>query len=261
MNPPVSTTNPAPPSGVTPTEVPLGTSGTVSETVMPVNIPIVKELAIFNQVGKGLFLGSFQISSLAGVGTNVFNWDFRNPTTVGSNNFYSRVTNPGIVNYPTAWELIVAMFARMVEIDFELEFIPIKVGDSRCSVDILFNFEGNIPPYNTRNLSNESMHKVFDDTDDPLRIQVPAFWLTNNVSTREVYDPTGIVKNVSPFLPKTRLAMYIRNPYQPNLMQPPTFSVMVILHPKVKNPIGLAPLNPYARNFAGTVFSPDPWFI
>lgn len=261
MNTIVSTTNPAPPTGVTPTEVPLGTSGTISETVMPVNIPIVKELAMFNQIGKGLFIGSFQISALNGVGTNVFNWSFSNPTTVGSTNLYSRTTSPGIINYPTAWEYLVAMFSRMVQIDYELEFIPIKVGDSRCSVDILYNFENTIPLYNTRNLSNESMHKVFDDMDDPFRIAVPAFWITNNNSTRETYDPSGVVKNSSPFLPQTRLAMYIRNPYQPNMMQPSSFSVMVILHPRVKNPIGLAPLNPYTRKVGDTVFSPDPWFI
>lgn len=38
----ISTTTPAPPSGVTPTEVPLGISGTVSEVIAPLNFPQVK---------------------------------------------------------------------------------------------------------------------------------------------------------------------------------------------------------------------------
>jgi hypothetical protein len=261
MNSPVITTNPAPPSGVTPTEVPLGISGTISETVMPVNIPMVKELPIFNQRGRGLYIGSFNISSTQNVGTNVFSWAFDSPTTVSGSNLYSRTLRNGSVFYPSAWEYIVAMYSRMVQIDFDIEFIPVKVGDSRCSVDILFNFEDTIPAYNTRNLSNESMHKVLDDMDDPFRFSVPAFWLTNNCSTRATYDSIEVNTSKSPFIPKTRLVVYIRNKYQPNLMQPQSFNVIVILHPKVKNPIGLAPVNPYARNITGDILAPDPWFI
>jgi len=84
----ISTTTPAPPSGVSPTEVPLGISGTVSETPGPVNIPRLS-LPIFSQEGRGLFLGSFTMDITQNPGSVLFDWRMQQPMHLGSSDLYA----------------------------------------------------------------------------------------------------------------------------------------------------------------------------
>lgn len=255
----ISTTNPAPPSGITPTEVPLGTSGTISETKAPVNIPILKEMAMFSQQGRGLYLGSFEISTTSTVGTKVFDWSLKNPTYFNTLTLYNGYSNLAKhVRMP--WEFILPYFSRMGKMDFDIEFIPVKVGDCRASLDIIFNQQNRSPAYSTAMLNSDSLHKVMDDMDDPCRFSVPAFWLTNNVSTRRSSPLNSTDLLQSPFIPYTRVSAYIRNKYQPNLMQPSSFSVVVILHPKPSNNVAIASMSAFVSQ-SGINVESNPWFL
>lgn len=254
----ISTTTPAPPSGVTPTEVPLGVSGTVSETTSPVNIPRLS-LPIFQQQGRGIFLGSFAITSALPSGALAFDWSLQSPLTLGSTNLYTPVITPiqQLINFKIPWEYVVPFFSLQGKMDFDMEFIPVKVGDARVSMDIVFNQENVLfSTLNTTTLANDSVHKVIDDTDDPIRFSVPIIWMTNNIQSR-----SGILQ--PSFLPRTRVRAFIRNPYQPNTMQPVSFTVLVILHPKPHSLVGmgsLAPVSVPVGPEAGINYQ-VPWFI
>lgn len=261
MDPVISTTTPAPPTGVTPTEVPLGISGTVSETAMPVNLPPDQD-SVFAQQGRGIYIGKFTVDTSQTTGTEVFSWTIRAPTTVGGVNAYEPVISPDeIIQFRAAWELLLPMYSTQCKMDFDLEFIPVKVGDSRVSFDIVFNQENRTLTYNEVVLANDSVHKIIDDTDDPIKISVPVIWPTNNIQTRSTYRNGSLIQPA--FLPYTKLQVFIRNPFQPNMMQPISFEIIVILHPKPHSVIGMAGMGPVFGNtasFADLSF-PIPWFI
>jgi len=266
MNTIISTTTPAPPSGVSPTEVPLGISGTVSETPGPINIPRLL-LPAFSQQGRGLYLGNFSIDITQNTGAVLFDWRMQQPSTFAANNFYDPSSSGGIIHYPTAWEFLIPMFSLQGKMDFDLELIPVKVGDSRASIDFVFNQEDQAFAYNTTVLANDSVHKIIDDTDDPIRFSIPIIWPTNNIQTRNwsfqtTADPSVNIRYQPAFLPFTRCTAFLRNPYQPNQMQPTSFQVLAILHPRPHSMIGTAGISPVRNTFGLLVdYTPTPWFI
>jgi len=159
------------------------------------------------------------------------------------------------------------MFSLQGKMDFDLELIPVKVGDSRASIDFVFNQEDNTLGYNNITMANDSVHKILDDTDDPIRFSIPIIWPTNNIQTRNWSystdaDPSVLIRLQPAFLPFTRLTAFMRNPYQPNQMQPTSFEVLVILHPKPHSMIATSGISP-VRNVVGLLidYTPVPWFI
>lgn len=266
MNTIISTTTPAPPSGVTPTEVPLGISGTVSETPGPVNIPRLS-LPIFYQEGRGLFIGSFEINTTQVTGSNLFEWSLQQPLFLNNDSLYNPSLSAGIIRYNLGWELLKPLFSMQGKMDFDMELIPVKVGDSRASIDFVFTQESAPLAYNSSTMANDSVHKILDDTDDPIRFSIPIIWPSNNIQTRNwSYNTTGspsVKIDYQPaFLPHTKMTAFMRNPYQPNQMQPISFKVLVILHPKPHSLVGLAGISP-CRNTFGLLsdYMPTPWFL
>jgi len=256
----ISTTTPAPPSGVTPTEVPLGISGTVSEVIAPLNFPQVK-LQI-NTVNWGSYHSTVSISTTDIEGANWFSWNSERPLPNENTLFVTGAEFDELV-YFVPRDLMVAFFSRQCKIDWQLRFIPVKVSDSRASTDIVYSYEGiqNLV-YNHLKLANDSVHKIFDDQDDQFDIIPPLFWFTNNVHTYKYID-RGNLLLPSAFLPYTELKAFIRNPYQPNMTQPLSFDVVIIVFPIVRQTLGIhSPSELYQRigvTSGGT--DPIPYFM
>lgn len=266
MNTIISTTTPAPPTGVTPTEVPLGISGTVSETPSPVNIPRLS-LPIFYQQGRGLYLGKFLINTTQTAGSVLFEWSLQQPLFAGNSSFYTPSDSGGQIRYNIGWELMLALFSMQGKMDFDMELIPVKVGDSRASIDFVFTQESAPLVYNSTTLANDSVHKILDDTDDPIKFSIPIIWPTNNIQTRNwsyntTATPSSKIDFQPAFLPFTKMTAFMRNPYQPNQMQPISFDVLVIIHPKPHSLVGLAGISPVRNTFGLlTDYMPTPWFL
>lgn len=240
-------TNPAPPSGIVPTEVPLGISGTISETPMPVNIPLLKQLSIFH-LDRGVFLGNVTINSTTPVGTNILTWRSRTPLVInGVGSSYYDISNETTffrTFYPAIWDLLLFSYAMECRLEFSFKIKVVKIGDSRCSLDFVFNQSDADFDYSSPGtLANDSFHKIIDDPDDLIEFDVPMIWPTDNVPTkmwqRHTIDSPAINMQ-SPFIPYVRMQTFVRSRYQRNLMQFPSFNLSVFLHVKVINPVGIA---------------------
>jgi len=264
----ISTTNPPPPSGVTPTQIPLSISASISQTTNPVNV-VKATYPMVDDPSLDYYYGYFTIDTSKTPGTKVFQFDTRFPTGSDINNPYTNISGADqtlVFNIP--WSLVRAFYSKQCRIDFELTFVPVKVADSRVSLDAVFNYDEYSQGYNTATLSNDSIHWILDDVDNQKKITIPSFWVTNNVQTdaQEVNFPSGndyiTVVNQPPFLPSTRLDLFVRGPYQPNMMQPNYLDVHVFVRPIVRQTVGITG-KALVTTIADTVneYFPKPWFI
>lgn len=240
----VSTTNPLPPSGLTNTSVPLGITSSVSETPQPVNVPVLPTSIFENS--HGIHLGKFAFSDADAIGKLLYEWDYTYPLstpykrTVGTNTFQ--------VSPFTPWDLVLPSLSKEVKMEYALQFIPIKIADSRARVDVVFKFDAPAAAdkYGTKLLANYNSRFLLDDSDEQLIVPVPTYWVSNNVTTDMVLTKykEGTVESdinlTSPFLPTTTLKMYVASKYQHNAMQMSEFNVHVILYPKPTQMLGLA---------------------
>ena len=239
MNESISTTNPLPPSGMTNTSVPLGITSSVSETPQPINVPVSPAAAYYG--GHGIYLGNFAIKDSHTIGENIYEWDYRVPLTAA----YKRKTdNEGRVSSFTPWDFVLPYFSKQCKVEYELLFIPIKIGDCRARVDCVFNFEEQAfaLSYDTNTLANYNQHFFFDYDDEQFRFSVPTYWITNNVTTdiTKTKTDTGDINLRSAFIPATKLRMFIASQYQHNAMQMNEFNVHVVLCPRITSMIGVA---------------------
>lgn len=241
MNTEISTSNPAPPTGVTPTEVPLGITGTTSQTLSPPNI-IYKEPILFN-LNESIYYGKFRIDKSYVSGLKVFEWqalyplgNFDNPYNMGNTN--------GRYVYTVPWSLLTAFYSKQCKVDWLMNFTFVKVSDCRVSLDLIFNYNGlSKNTLDPLSLSNDSYHVSVDSQDDNFSFEIPQFWLTNNVQTDSgaIFLTPSTGETIQPaYLPQTVLDVFIRNPYQPNMLQPDFFDVLVTLQPIVRSTVGFA---------------------
>lgn len=238
----VSTTNPAPPTGVTPTEVPLGITTTTSATGGPLNKGMNKT-AMFG-LQEGLYYGQFTVNKTMTLSQNVFEWTSWSPLGNTANE-YNTVNSASNSRFFVPWELMTAFYSKQVKIDWEIVFTAVKVSDCRVSFDVVFIYEDkNTASTYPQVLNNDSYHKMFDDQDDSFSVVPPMYWMTNNVNTdswRVQLLPGGGITRMQPaFLPYTKMLVKIRSPYIPNSMQPDSFQVIVTLRPIVRQAIGIA---------------------
>lgn len=238
----VSTTNPAPPTGITPTEVPLGITSTTSVTGGPLNKGMNKT-ALF-ALEEGIYLDQFQVTKTDTIGHEVFEWTSWSPLgdTV---NEYNTVNNGSDSRFLVPWQLFTSFYSKQCKIDWEIKFTAVKVSDCRVSFDAITIYEDkNAVSTNPQALNNDSVHKIFDDQDDSFSVIPPMYWMTNNVNTdswRVQIVAGGQLHRMQPaYLPYTKLSLRIRSPYVPNSMQPDSFTVVVTLNPIVRQNLGIA---------------------
>lgn len=260
----VSTTNPAPPTGVTPTEVPLGITSTTTTSGGPLNKGMNKT-AMFN-LEEGLYYGQFTVNKTDALGQSVFEWVSWSPLGPTANE-YNTVNDGNNSRFFVPWELMTAFYSKQVKIDWEIVFTAVKVSDCRVSFDVIFLYEDkNVALLYPQILNNDSYHKIFDDQDDSFSVVPPLYWMTNNVNTdswRVQLVPGGAFSRMQPaFLPYTKMQVRIRSPYIPNSMQPDSFQVVVTLKPIVRQALGIAGKSVNATlNLTNEAQIPRPYFL
>lgn len=238
----VSTTNPAPPTGITPTEVPLGITSTTSTSGGPLNRGSNKT-ALFS-LEEGIYLTQFTVNKTMNTGDEVFTWTSWSPLGPNANE-YNTVNSGSNSRFLVPWQLFTSFYSKQCKIDWELKFTAVKVSDCRVSFDGLFIYEDkDFTAGYPELLNNDSVHKIFDDQDDSFSILPPMYWMTNNVNTdswRVQLVTSGPFARMQPaFLPYTKMSLRVRAPYIPNSMQPDEFTVIVTMNPIVRQTLGIA---------------------
>lgn len=265
----IQTTLPIKPTGLNPTEVPLGITGTLTET--PVQQNIQPKVNQFTDPSKLIYLGFFNVSNEDAPGTKLYTWNYLKPLT----DYYAAKWNTGDsqITQTVPWSLMRAFFSRQCRVDFELVFQPIKINDSRFSFDVVFSYDVNSlsDTLNTTLTFNDSIHKSMDSPSNELTFTIPTFFMTNSQPTDRVnyfyVDDEGIVQKLNTlpaFLPTTQVNLYVRNPYTPNNIQMETFKVLVYLRPIVTEMVGCTAKSYVSYNadrLTNNTALVQPWFM
>jgi len=230
MNQPEPTTQPLPPLETTTTPTPLSIEGVLSEQIMEGNIE-QQETPAFS-CKNSLYLGKFVITNSQPIGTNIYSFSADYPMGISSNNYYGQPQADGILRQLCPWSLIPVWFSRQCKVDYILAFQPVKVSDSRVTIDSFYRYtQAPISTYNTDAFVNDSVSNFIDDSDGLITNKIPTYWPTDFVPTRS-FRIDGINRPPS-YVPKTRMSIFIRSPYVPTLMHPEFFDVLVYLMPLV----------------------------
>nr|UCC70384.1 hypothetical protein [Hammarskog picorna-like virus] len=222
------TTNPVPVSGTTST-VPLSIEGTATASANQENLArMLYEPDLLQNLS---WHGKFTINATQAPGTSVFTWDFRHLFTAASQ--IQWVVGAGrLAAYKPSldYHFVRMFYARMSRCNFFLRLLPVKVADCRVSLNVLFDYSYNdvdILPVNVKTMSNDGLLVLLDDPKKEVIIDIPAFWLVNHVPNTMGIDETGNKYILNKFLPTTRANFTISSPYQPNIIQPDSFQVIV----------------------------------
>jgi hypothetical protein len=230
MNPPNPTTQPLPPLETTTTPTPLSIEGLLSEQVLEANLEIQETPSL--SCKNSLYLGKFRISNSQPIGTQIYSFDASYPLGSSSNLYYNQPTADGVLRQLCPWSLIPVWFSRQCKLDYTLVFQPVKVSDSRVTIDSFYRYtQTRISTYNTDAFVNDTVSNFIDDSDGLITNNIPTYWCTDFVPTRS-FRMSGT--NIPPsYIPKTFMTTFIRSPYVPTLMHPDSFDVLVYLIPIV----------------------------
>jgi len=230
MNTPEPTTQPLPPLGTTTTPTPLSIEGVLANQVEEGNLEKQRIPALTCK--NSLYLGKFTITNAQPIGTNVFSFSAEYPLGAVSNNYYGQPGGDGVYRQLCPWSLIPTWFSRQCKIDYTLAFQPVKVSDSRVTIDSFYRYSQTpVTSYNTDSFVNDTVSNYIDDSDGLITNTIPTYWPTDFVPTRS-FRMAGINQPPS-YVPKTRMTTFIRSPYVPTLMHPDSFDVLVYLMPMV----------------------------
>lgn len=225
------TTNPPPPlTGMTSTNVPLSIDSQLDKQAIPQNILIQDVPSSFRK--PNILVHDFDVNSGMAPGFLLYSWDSVFPLD-DSIFTYANRTALSVGTPFVPWSLVEAYFSRKCSIEWTMILTPIKVPDSRCSFDVVFRYRDVNAPYGTNVLNNHTMHFLVDSQSKPIKFKIPQFWATQSVETMmgeiatHTFPPIG--------LPNTRISVYLSGQYQPSLLQPEAFKVLVELEPHVTN--------------------------
>lgn len=262
----LSATNPVPPSGTTPTNVPLGISGSTVPEPGPSEV-VLKPLQCFRTI-RPIFYNRIFINNTQQRGTRLFTYETAFPLGNFPNR-YNTISAANDVSRPfVPWMLVLPYFSRLCKIDFDLHLTPVKVADCRVSLDLISTYD-NLPvtgfAYSTSAMNNDSFYKILDSQDDELTVSVPAYWVSKFVQTDSSIAQvplTGQHIMQPAFLPTTQMQCFIRGKYHPSMIQPISFGVLLTVIPRVTCALQIA-----GRSNLTAIFSelwsqtPAPWFL
>lgn len=225
------TTQPLPPLGVSTTPTPLSVEGTTNYSDRPDSLNVQKDVLLKNSI----YYGKYSISRDDPTGKVI--WKYRTDFPLGEvdNNYYTQVDSLGNFRMLLTKPLVNAYFSRSIKIDWVMIHQPVKISDCRVSCDMITRYSGSYSskPYRTDTFVNDNVQVYFDDMDDHFIFQVPSFWPTSCVATRNTRQ-SGF-NRPPPFVPKTTCEFFIRSPYVNNALQPDTFDVLVYLVPIISH--------------------------
>jgi len=219
----LSTTNPIPPTGGTNAIAPLGITAALSITKTSFLTDFITPVA--TDVQRPILLSQFTCDSTSAIGTSKFKWSTYN----------TNLTNydPNNTNGFIPWNLVKPYYSKMFRMDYEIIFKAYKVTDAETKLHALWTYTDDSISYNTDHLANHNQEFSFDDSSDLTILQVPQFFMHNNVVGDIIYRDS--LYSLPAFLPKTNLELFVANRYQPSLMHPETFKVQVFLQPIPSN--------------------------
>jgi hypothetical protein len=195
-------------------------------------------------IDQPIYFGKFTVTNSTNVGTRVFYHTTKFPLGDFVNPYNEISQTQGALNWLVPWSLMRAFYSKQVKIDWEMHITPVKVADCRVSFDIIFQYEDTINTnYVARTLAHDNLHYHVDSQDAGFSFKIPMIWTVNNVHTdvpvwHDDNGPRFTIPNA--YLPNTVTKIFVRNTYQPNMLQPDTVEFVVTLRPIVQNAIGIA---------------------
>lgn len=222
----LSTTNPVPPDGGTNAIAPLGLTSAMSTTKTPQLESVIDPSAFVTL--SPILIDKFRVSTSQVIGDKPYEWSIENNKL---KEFLPPSNNLDMSIMP--WNLVLAYFSKMVKMEYVLVFKPFKVSDCEVRVHAVWDFAREKPQnFQQSRLNNYNELFSFDDASDVKYLSVPQYFMTNNVSTNiNQVDENAVY--VNPYVPTTKVNLFIANTYQPNLSQPESFEVKVFLVPVV----------------------------
>lgn len=201
---PPSSTDPRPPTGQTPTQPPLSSSSTVGSSPVETKNQIAPLDHMSFMLDKEFFIEKLEISSSDAINKLVFSWKFED--------FLNFMSREEII-----WQAVPILFSSQFNIQMELIFHPIKVGDSIVTLDYLWTYETSTAPGGSDKWQNDWQELVFVDS-KPISVKVPLFWMMEMITTSD---------QLPYFIPYTKLRVEIKNKYAPPPIHPSSFKVLV----------------------------------
>jgi len=216
--------NPPKPDGNTPTPIPFSMSSDLTNNNGTDNFNYANSLLDLN---FPILIDRFNIDSASPSGTFLYNWTSDHPLGTSLYN--------GFTNCP--YNLVKPMFSRLLSYELELIFVPVKVSDSRAILGVFFDYAlrpSTIVANNPDSYNSDNAEFVISQSLEQQTLEVPLYWPSDFV-------PSKTFNGTYPqFAPKTSVRVYLKEKFVPNLIQPPTFPVLVFLKIKNIKAIGLA---------------------
>lgn len=235
---PLSVTDPRPPTGDTPTVPPLSLNSTVGN---PTQLDIVHEPTKFNVLNHSFYLEKFIISSIRQRRDLLYTFNWQDVLRTASG---SLVPIRGQVPF----QLSHYWFGRSFHIPrMSLVLTPIKLGNSAVTVDVVFTYNGvNSEPPERDTYNLDTFEITFTDNTQK-KIDIPLYYLVPELLS---YRRTPGQARVSAFAPQTRMSIFLKTQYVPQLIQPTAFDVLVHVDMDLEIMEELAPTISMAEDFS-----------
>jgi len=232
----VETTEPLAPTGVTNTEVPLGVTATLATQEIS-DTQIVFNNSLCDPT-KWIWIDSFKIRNATLPGQRIYNWSMTNPLKSKFQSARIEESHTLITILPKA--LFYAYYCRFGQVDWEVMLQPVKIGDCRVELDIVFKYNSATPDLVAQTLDrnqllSDSLHYELDDVMNPPVFKVPAYWKVSQPPMNDVfadYDTNFSKRWIKPLgYPDTSFFIYQRTRYINNQLQMDSFDVNVYVRP------------------------------
>jgi len=234
-----SLTEPRPPSGETPTQPPLSLSAQVGTAVSEVSR--VKEIGYNFLDGYPIYLPSksFVIETTTARNHLLMSWTLKD--------LFKSIDQINKIPF----QLRDVIFHRRFNASVELILVPIKIGDTPCSIDIFTTYDSEEVTQTENTIYNKDyIEKTITDT-EPFSVPYPMFWIADQVMT---YYRNGLEPM---YAPRTRITMRMKNIYNPTALHPPFFKVLAFARFNFNNTEKYAPTIPFGGKLKEFWLNPD----
>lgn len=250
----VPTTTPVAPTGITTTEVPLAITGTLTDTLIGRN-QIVVDQPLYDPTAW-IYIDNFVINERTTSGAKLYTWSSDKPLVNCFTQSSGSAPATRIQIVPRS--LILPQFSRFGRVSWEVMLKPVKIGDCRVELDIVFSYDKSLGnTLDKKMFLNDSLHFMVDDPDQPIVFTPPMYWIQNMVTTRMGVPDTSATAVKPASYPSVWANIYQRTRYIPNMIQRPTFVMLVYVRPIVSGLSGFSTSN----RLANVGFISEPYWL
>jgi hypothetical protein len=209
--------NPPKPDGKTPTPIPFSMTSNLLNNNGFDNFNYADSIL---NLQKPIFVNKFSIAASAPVNTQLFTYETRH--ILGASGFNGTTSCP--------YDLIKTLFSRKLAFDLDLVLVPVKVSDSRVIISAFFDYAFDPIAMNLTDpgaYESDNIEIVMSQSLEEHVIPLPLYWATDMVPslTKDGLFPV--------YGPQTTVRFYLKEAFLPNMIQPPSFEVLVFL--QIKN--------------------------